>query len=99
MIISVDGVEIFRLTDAQKQVIKDGIPSDIFESEMKRCLQYSLISIYEHYYKKLREEWEPKLSAAGIALAPTDPDAYAQLIFSQHGYKDKTARDTVTAAQ
>ncbi len=93
MKIVVDGVDLFELTETQKKVIKNDIPSDIFEEDMKRRLHYIIAHKYEQCFKRLKEEWEPKLAKAGVESIPTDPDAFANLVFSQPDYKDKKAKD------
>ena len=43
--------------------------------------------------KRLKDEWEPKLKAAGVKSIPLDDDELAELIFSQSDYKNRSARD------
>lgn len=92
MKISVDDVELFRLTEVQKKVIKNDISSEIFDEDMKRRLQYILMHKYEKCMERLSQEWMPKL-ASRVSQVPTDKDALAQLIFSQEDYKDRTQKD------
>ena len=91
MKISVNDVELFTLSDTQKLVLQACISSDIFEEDMKRRLQYILQHKYEQSFKRLKACWEPKLIAAGYESIPTDPDAFAQLVFEQPDYKDRKA--------
>lgn len=93
MKISVNDEHLFTLSDTQKQVIKDKIPADIFDADMKRRLQWVLTHKYEECFKALKAEWDPKLAANGVTMIPTDPDAYAQLVFAQPNYKDRAARE------
>lgn len=93
MKISVDNVELFTLSDIQKQVIRNDIADDIFEEDMKRRIQYILMHKYERCFARLKEEWDSKLAANGVSMIPTDPDAYAQLVFSQPNYKNRSQRD------
>lgn len=93
MKISVDGVDLFELTEIQKSVIKNDIDTSIFDEDMKRRIQYILAHKYECCFKRLKQEWDSKLVDNGVAMIPTDPDAYAQLVFSQPNYKDRAARD------
>jgi hypothetical protein len=94
MKIPVDGVDLFTLTDTQKQVIKNDVLEEIFNDDMKRRLQWVLIHKYEQCFEALKKEWEPKLAANGIKAIPTDKDELAQLIFSQPNYKNRSARET-----
>ena len=92
MKISADGKDVFELSEIQKKVIKDKVASENFEEDMLRRLQWVLIHKYEQCFAALKKEWDPKLVKAGIAMIPTDPDAYAQLVFDQPDYLDMSAR-------
>jgi hypothetical protein len=91
MKISVDDQELFRLSDVQKQVIKNDIHEDDFEADMRRRLQYILTHKYEQCFERLKKEWEPKL-AKKMALIPTNPDEFASLVFAQPDYKSRKQR-------
>jgi len=93
MKISVDGVELFELSEVQKQVIKNEIHSDIFEDDMKRRLHYILSHKYDRCFARLKSEWDSKLVANGVKMMPTDPDEYAKLVFAQPNYKCRKDRD------
>lgn len=93
MKISVNNQELYTLSETQKKVIKNDINANIFEEDMKRRLQYILMHKYEQCFKRLKNEWEPKLKASGISMIPTDNDAFAELVFSQKDYKDRKKRD------
>ena len=93
MKISVDDQELFRLSDTQKRVIQNDIHSDVFEEDMKRRLQYILSHKYERCFERLKKEWEPKLVASGVELLPTNPDAFAQMVFSHPDYKSRAQRE------
>lgn len=93
MKISVDDKELFSLNETQKKVIMNDVHADIFENDMNRRLQYILMHKYSQCFKRLKAEWDPKLHLAGIKSVPTDPDEYAQLIFSQSGYTDRKRRE------
>jgi len=93
MKVKVDGVDLFELTETQKKVIKNEIPTEIFEEDMKRRLQYILNHKYEQCFKRLKSEWEPKLAASGVESIPTNKDAFAELVFSQTDYKDRSKRE------
>lgn len=92
MKVKVDDKDLFELTDIQKKVIKHDIASEIFEDDMKRRLFYIINHKYEQSFKRMKTEWEPKLHALGISTPPSK-DAFAQLVFSQPDYKDRSARE------
>lgn len=94
MKISVNDQEIFTLSDIQKKVIQNDIPLEIFEDDMKRRLKWILFEEkYARCFDRLKKEWEPKLAAKGIESLPTNPDAFAALVFSQPEYKNRSDRD------
>ena len=93
MKIEVDGIELLTLTETQKKVIQNEIPADKFEDDMKRRLNWVLTHKYEQCFKRLKAEWEPKLAASGVKMIPTDPDAFAELVFAHKDYKSRSQRN------
>lgn len=93
MKISVDGTDLFELSETQKKVIKDNVMGDIFEEDMYRRLQWVLMHKYEQCFKALKNEWEPKLKELGVKSMPLDDEAFAQLVFARPEYKDRQARE------
>lgn len=92
MKISVDGQEIFELSETQKKVICNDIIEDEFDADMKRRLHWILNHKYERCFERLKKEWDPKLSER-MDLIPTKPDDYAKLVFSQPDYKCRKTRE------
>lgn len=95
MKISVDDVELLRLSETQKKVIQNDVHEDIFEQDMKRRVEYILMHKYEQCFKRLKGEWDEKFRALGVASIPTDPDVYAQVVFSRPEYKNRKQRDAL----
>ena len=93
MKISVDDKELFTLTETQKKVIKNDIREEEFEADMKRRLQWSLTHKYEQCFERLKKEWEPKLRQSGVGMIPTDPDAFAEVVFKHPSYKNRSGRE------
>lgn len=93
MKISVNDQELYTLSDTQKKVIMHDIPTELFDADMKRRLQWVLTHKYDEVFKRLKSEWDPLLAANGVKMIPTDPDEYAQLVFSQPNYRDRSMRD------
>lgn len=93
MKISVNDQELFTLSDTQKKVIKNDIPAEIFDEDMKRRIHYILTHKYERCFLRLKEEWDKKLSDNGVKMIPMDQEEYAQLVFSQPNYKDRSSRE------
>ena len=93
MKISIDDKELFSLTDVQKKVIMNDISEDIFEEDMKRRLQWVLMHKHENCFKRLKEQWEPKLKASGVKSFPADEDEFALMVFAHPDYQDRATRD------
>jgi hypothetical protein len=99
MKVSVDGVDLYELSDLQKQVMHHTISPDEFDQFCKDKLQWILTHKYEQCFKRLKEEWDSKLAQNGVKLIPTNPDKYAQLVFSQPNYKNRKQRDGESSDQ
>jgi hypothetical protein len=93
MKIAVNGVDLYELSDLQKQVIKNEIHDDIFDADMKRRLQWVLMHEHTRSMVRLKQEWSSKLADNGVEMIPTDDHAFARLVFSQPNYKNKKQRD------
>jgi hypothetical protein len=98
MKVSVNDVELFTLSATEKAVIAHDVASTELDADLKRRLQWVLENKYNECYKRLFNEWFPKLAARGVASIPTDKDAFAQLVFSQPDYKDRSTRDAEALA-
>ena len=92
MKISVNDKKLFALSEMQCKVICNDISEDLFEEDMKRRLQYILIHKYEQCFKRLKDEWGPKL-AQRMDSIPTDADKLAEIIFSQEDYQSRKQRE------
>lgn len=94
MKVSVNDQELFTLNETQKKVIQNDILTEIFEEDMKRRLRWAIVEEkYKRCFERLKKEWEPKLTERGIKFIPTDPDEFANLVFSQTDYKNRSQRD------
>lgn len=93
MKISIDDQELFTLSETQKKVIQNDICCTQFDDDMKRRLQWILTHKYTQCFNRLKLEWDQKLAERGVKMIPTDPDAYAELVFSQKDYKNRTERN------
>jgi hypothetical protein len=94
MKVTVDGVDLFELSDIQKKVMMHDISEDDFEAFCKDKLQWILTHKYEQCMKRLKEEWDVKLQQNGVAMLPTRPEVYAKLVFQQSNYKNRKQRDS-----
>ena len=84
---------LFEINDTQKKVIANDIAIGQLHDEMKRRLRWVIEDKYNKCMARLKLEWEPKLIERGVEMFPADLDAYANLIFDQPDYKDRSARD------
>lgn len=96
MKISINGEELFSLTETQKKVIKHDIHEDIFEEDMKRRIKWALMHKYEQCLARLKSEYMPKLIEVGAKTIPTDADELAEMIFKHPEYKSRKERDLET---
>lgn len=91
MKISVDDVELYTLTTHQKDVLKYDIPSEIFDADLEARLNWVLTHLYEQSLKRLKKVWDPILTDREITI-PVDPVEYADVVFAQPDYEDRSAR-------
>lgn len=92
MKISVNDQPLFQLSEVQCKVICNDISDELFEVDMKRRVHYILSHKYERCLERLKQEWMPKLKAAGVSSIPLDDEEFAKLVFSQPDYKCRSAR-------
>ena len=92
MQIKVNDKIVYELTDTQKLVIQNDIPSEIFDEDMERRAGYIIKHKYERCFERLKKEWEPKLKLERSSL-PTDDDAFSQIVFAHPDYKSRSIRD------
>ncbi len=94
MKISCNDKELFTLSETQKKVIMNDIPEEMFQDDMCRRIRWVLLDEkYNKCFERLKSEWEPKLKAKGIASVPLNDDAFAELVFSQPEYRNRSQRD------
>jgi hypothetical protein len=93
MKIYLNDFEVLTLTQAQLDVIANDIPVTELEEDIKRRLGWVIGKKYDACFKRLQDEWMPKLIANGVTSIPTDKDAFANLVFEQPGYRDRAERE------
>lgn len=98
MKISINDVEFYTISEVEKKVLADNMPTEMVEDHIKHLIRYFPNHKYDACYKRLFEEWFPKLAQRGIQSIPTDKDSFAQLVFSQPDYKDRATRDAEALA-
>lgn len=93
MKLKVNNVEVLELNETKKKVIKNDIHADAFDAEIQRRVRWIVEDKYSRCFDRLKREWEPRLADKGIQSVPLDPDAFAELVFSQADYKDRKTKD------
>ena len=92
MKISINDVELLTISQTQKKVICNDIHEDIFDEDMARRIAYVITHKYEQCFDRLKKEWEPLLVQSGMETIPTNKDKFAELVFSQKGYKSRSEK-------
>ena len=92
MKISTNDEELITLSKEQLKVIKNDIPRDILEDELKRRLAYIVSHKYERCLERLKTEWIPRLKKKGVESIPVCDKAFINLVMSQEDYKDRQDR-------
>lgn len=94
MKIKVDDQEVFQLEDWEKKVIQNDIPSEIFEEDMKRRLEWTLKHKAEQCYMRFEKEWLENLRQdPSVTSIPTDKAAFVAFVTSRPDYKDRSQRE------
>lgn len=99
MKIAVDNKVVLELNKTRCKVICNDIPSDVFVADMERRVEYIIQHKYKKCFKRLKDEWEPRLKSAGVQSIPLDEDAFAELVFAQPDYKCRKKREDEAAAK
>ena len=92
MEIKVNNETVLTLSETQKKVIMNDIPTEIFDADMKRRVHYILTHKYTRCFERLKKEWMPKLQQR-MDSVPTNDEELAKLIFSQKDYKNRSTRE------
>lgn len=96
MKISVDGQEIFELAEWEKAVIKNDVPDEIFDEDMKRRLEWVLKHKVEQCYKRFEQEWLQKLKDdPQIEHIPLHREDFVDFVMSRPDYKNRSQREAL----
>jgi hypothetical protein len=88
MKVSINGIELFTLGETKKKVLQHELIKGVEEDLAGRII-WVVMHGYHRAFKRFKEEWDPKLVRNGIKMIPTDPDEYAELVFSLKDYQPK----------
>ena len=94
MEINVNGKKIFQLEDWEKKVIHNDIPSETFEVDCCRRLEWVLKHKAEQCYARFESEWIEKLRKdPNVNSIPTDKKQFVEMVCARPDYKDRSVRD------
>ena len=94
MKIKVDEVEIMNLPKWKQDVIKNDLLAETFDEDMKRRLCYVWEHKFEQCYKRMQDEWLPKLQDdPAVQSIPADKEAFVQMVMARPDYKNRSARE------
>lgn len=95
MKITIDSKEVLELTETQKKIIKNEIPSEIFDEDMTRRCKYWL-EIYQNKYAHMNKDLlTSKLIEKGAITVPSNnlrlAETHADEFPGKYGYDDLTS--------
>lgn len=93
MRLQINDSQIFEINETKENVIKSFINEDCFLEDMSRRVSWILQHKYDQCFKRFYDYWSQKLISEGTITLPTDPDAFAQLIFLREDYKSRKELD------
>ena len=93
MIIKVDNKPILDITKTMVNVLRNETTDNDINEDIERRLAWIITNKYEQCFRRLQAEWLPKLSDRGIETIPTNKEKFAELVFSQPDYKNRTERE------
>lgn len=92
--------EVYELKEWHKKLIKNDIPEEIFEADMKRRAEYftdrPVSWVFEEKIKgclrRMHAEYDPILKDRAIDI-PKDDESFVGVVVSQLDYKDRSRKD------
>ena len=93
MKLKLDDKILLDIDDTIKGVICNDILSEEYDEDVERRLKWVIMHKFEQCFARLKAEWDPKLAAKGIEMIPTNKEKYAELVFSQPDYKNRSERE------
>jgi hypothetical protein len=93
MKIRINDKVVFKITKTMSKILKHTFFEEEYESEVERLVCWVLQHQIDNIVKDLRVEWMPKLKDLGVENMPLDDEKFAELVFSQKEYKNRSGRD------
>ena len=99
MQITVDGQDLYEITENEMDVLKYMLPSATLDADCKRRLEWVLRHKVEKCYVNLKNDWMPILQAdPSVTQVPLDNKAFFDMVKVRPDYKDRDIRDAELAA-
>lgn len=99
MQITVDGQDLYEITENEMDVLKYMLPSTTLDADCKRRLEWVLRHKLEKCYVSLKNYYMPILEAdPEITVVPVDNEAFFNMVKVRPDYKDRDTRDAEQAA-
>lgn len=94
MKIKVNDEEIYELPKWKEDVIKNDLPEESFEEDMKRRLSYIWEHKFEQCFKRFEIEWTKKLQKdPSVKSIPADREEFVAFVTARPDYKNRSQRD------
>ena len=94
MKVLVDGEKVVELEDWEKIVIKNDIPEEIFNEDMKRRVSWALKHKLENCFHRFQKEWIEKLrNDPLISSIPNNKKEFVEMVCARSDYKNRSQRD------
>lgn len=87
--------EILSLSETQRKVFENDIPCEECSCDLKRRLKWVIEHKYQKCLDRLKKEWVPKLKSKGLKSIPLDDEEFAELVFAQEEYQNRSKRDEI----
>jgi len=94
MQITVDGRDLYEITENEMDVLEYMLPSATLDADCKRRLEWVLRHKIERCYVNLKNDYMPILQAdPDVTEVPVDNEAFFNMVKVRPDYKDRDARD------
>jgi len=90
---TLNGNDIFDLSQTQLSILKHTLPADLLEEHIKGLIHYIIGQKLRESAGKLFEEWKPKLAKEGVTSVPLMDIDLAQMIFDRPDYVPFSAQE------
>ncbi len=98
MQITVDGEDLFEITENEIELLEYILISSEVNTDLKRRLQWVLTHKISQVYEHLKNEWMPILQAdPEVTEVPIDNEAFFNMVKVRPDYKDRDAKDEEAA--